>query len=502
MNVHETDFSRVNRETRAFLDRTPAHFINGRFVAPVRGGTIEVVDPSSGKRISAIAAGTAEDIDQAVAAAKAALQAPEWGGLSPDARERLIHRLADLVELNADAIAELEILDNGMTTSFARNLNVGGAINVLRYMAGWPSKITGRTIPVGLPIPGSKYFAATVREPVGVVGAVIPWNVPFMMAIWKIAPALAAGCTIVVKPAEDACLSVLKLAELVAEAGFPPGVVNIVTGYGAEAGDALVKHPDVAKISFTGSTVTGKRIGALASGSLKKVTLELGGKSPTIVFADAELDRAAAGAADLIFLNSGQVCVAGSRLFVERKALDQVVDAVAKRASSLKMGPGIDPATELGPLVSARQQQRVQSYIEGAKSAGATVLSGGQEVAGGGFYVRPTIAVDVKPDMALVQEEIFGPVLSVMPFDDLEEVVAMANSTVYGLAATVWTRDLKKSHELIPRLKCGYVAVNTDAVPHWALPQGGFKQSGVGKDLGAESVDGCLDTKTVLVRYD
>jgi phenylacetaldehyde dehydrogenase len=502
MNMLETDFSRINRATRAFLERGPAHYIGGRFVPAVKGGTIAMLDPSSGKPISTIAAGTAEDIDAAVAAAKEALGAPAWGGLAPDGRERLINRLADLVEANADLIAELEILDNGMTTHFARNLNVGGSIGVLRYMAGWPSRITGRTIPVGLPIPGSKYFAATVREPVGVVGAVIPWNVPFMMAIWKIAPALAAGCTVVVKPAEDACLSVLKLAELVGEAGFPPGVVNIVTGYGSEAGDALVKHPDVAKISFTGSTVTGKRIGALASGALKKVTLELGGKSPTIVFADAELDRAAAGASDLIFLNSGQVCVAGSRLFVERKALDQVVDAVSKRANSLKMGPGIDPSTELGPLVSARQQQRVQSYIEGARSAGATLVAGGQSTDGGGFYVRPTVAVDVKPDMKVVQEEIFGPVLSVMPFDDLEEVIAMANNTVYGLAATVWTRDLKKTHELIPRLKAGYVAVNTDAVPHWALPQGGFKQSGVGKDLGAESVDGCLDTKTVLVRYD
>jgi len=502
MTALETDFSRVSGASRAFLERAPAHFIDGQFVAAVKGGTIATVDPSSGKPISAIAAGTAEDIDAAVAAAKRALSSSAWAGLAPDGRERLMHRLADLIEENIDAIAEIEILDNGMTANFARNLNVGGSINVLRYMAGWPSKITGRTIPVGLPIPGSKYFAATVHEPVGVVGAIIPWNVPFMMAIWKIAPALAAGCTVVVKPAEDACLSVLKLGELVAKAGFPPGVVNIVTGYGAEAGDALVKHPDVAKISFTGSTVIGKRIGALASGALKKVTLELGGKSPTIVFADAELDRAAAGASDLIFLNSGQVCVAGSRLFVERKALDQVVDAVSKRANSLKIGPGLDPATELGPLVSARQQQRVQSYIEGAKSAGATLVAGGQSIDSGGFYVRPTIAVDVKSDMQVVQEEIFGPVLSVMPFDDLEEVIAMANNTVYGLAATVWTRDLKKMHEIVPRLKCGYVAVNTDAVPHWALPQGGVKQSGVGKDLGAESVDSCLETKTLLVRYD
>jgi phenylacetaldehyde dehydrogenase len=502
MTMLETDLSRLDRKTRAFLDSKHGNFIDGTGRPTAKGGTIPVYDPSSGKPISAIAAGTAEDIGSAVAAAKKALSSPAWGGLHPDERERLIHRLADLVEANAGLLAELEIIDNGMTGHFARNLNVGGSIAVLRYMAGWPSKISGRTVDLGLPIPGSKYFAATVREPVGVVGAIIPWNVPLMLAIWKIAPALAAGCTIVVKPAEDACLSVLKLAELVAEAGFPPGVVNVVTGYGAEAGEALVKHPDVAKISFTGSTVTGKRIGALASGALKKVTLELGGKSPTIVFADAELDRAAAGAADLIFLNSGQVCVAGSRLFVERKALDQVVDAVSKRAASLKVGPGLDTTTEIGPLVSARQQKRVQSYVDGARLAGATLAAGGQAVDSGGYYVRPTVVVDVKPDMAVVQEEIFGPVLSVMPFDDIEEVIAMANNTVYGLAATVWTTNLKKAHMLIPRIKAGYVAINSDAVPHTALPQGGFKQSGVGKDLGAESLDGFLDTKTVLIRYD
>jgi phenylacetaldehyde dehydrogenase len=323
-----------------------------------------------------------------------------------------------------------------------------------------------------------------------------------MSAIWKIAPALAAGCTVVVKPAEDACLSVLKLAELAAEAGLPPGVLNVVTGTGIDAGEPLVKHPDVAKISFTGSTFTGKRIGALASGNLKKVTLELGGKSPTIVFGDAELDRAAAAASDLIFLNSGQVCVAGSRLYVERRALDQVVDAVTRRAASLKVGSGFHPETEIGPLVSARQRNRVRGYVEGAKAAGATVLTGGEPIESSGYYVRPTVVVDVRQDMQLVQEEVFGPVLAVMPFDDLDEVVALANQTAYGLAATVWTTDLRKTHELIPRLKCGFVAINSDAIPHPALPQGGFKQSGVGKDLGAEAIDGCLDTKTVLIRYD
>jgi phenylacetaldehyde dehydrogenase len=278
--------------------------------------------------------------------------------------------------------------------------------------------------------------------------------------------------------------------------------VNVVTGTGQAAGDPLVRHPDVAKISFTGSTATGRAIGALASGALKKVTLELGGKSPTIVFADAELDRAAEGAADLIFLNSGQVCVAGSRLYVERRAVDRVVEAVAKRAASLKVGAGLDPATQIGPLVSARQQSRVRAYVEGAKSAGATLLAGSEPLEAAGFYVRPTVLVDVRQEMKVVQEEVFGPVLAVMPFDDVDEVVARANDTVYGLAATIWTQDLKKAHGLIPRLKCGYVAINSDAIPHAALPQGGFKQSGVGKDLGLEAVEGCLDTKTVLIRYD
>jgi phenylacetaldehyde dehydrogenase len=502
MNAMETDFGRLDARTLRFFERTPAHFIGGSWVVAASGKTLPVVDPSSGKPVSAIAAGDAQDIDRAVAAARAALESPAWSKLSPDRRERLMHRLADLIEANVDLLAELEVVDNGMTSHFARNLNIAGAIGVLRYMAGWPSKIAGRTVSLGLPIPGSEFFAATVREPVGVVGAIVPWNVPFMSTMWKIAPALAAGCALVVKPAEDACLSVLKLAELIAQAGFPPGVVNVVTGAGVDAGEPLVRHPDVAKISFTGSTVTGQRIGALASGGLKKVTLELGGKSPNIIFADAELERAAAAAADLIFLNSGQVCVAGSRLLVQRRAYDQVVDAVARRASSLTIGAGQDSASEIGPLVSARQQARVRGYVDGASAAGAAILTGGAPVDSSGFYVRPTVIVGVRQDMPVVQEEIFGPVVAAMPFDDVEEAVALANGTSYGLAATVWTQNLKTTHALIPRLKCGFVAVNSDAIPHPALPQGGYKQSGVGKDLGAEAVDGCLDTKTVLIRYD
>jgi phenylacetaldehyde dehydrogenase len=502
VTAYETDFARLDRRTVEFLRRTPAHFIDGRWQQAASGRTIDVLDPSSAKSISAIAAGTAADIDSAVAAAKAALESPAWKGLSPDRRERLIHRLADLVEANIDLLTELEVVDNGMTAHFARNLALAGAVGVLRYMAGWPSKIAGRTVDMGLPIPGSKYFAATVREPVGVVAAIVPWNVPMMTTIWKLAPALAAGCTVVIKPAEDACLSVLKLAELVAEAGFPPGVVNVVTGTGLEAGEPLVTHPDVAKISFTGSTGTGRRIGALASGQLKKVTLELGGKSPNIIFADADLDRAAAAASDLIYLNSGQVCVAGSRLYVQRQVLDRVVDTVTRKAASLQLGSGFDPATEIGPLVSARQMARVRAYVDDARAEGATVLTGGEPVDASGFFVRPAVVVDVRQDMKLVQEEVFGPVLAVMPFDDLDEVVELANDTAYGLAATVWTQNLRTTHEMIDRLKAGFVAINTDAVPHPALPQGGFKQSGVGKDLSAEAVESCLDTKTVLIRYD
>ncbi|MBI4921511.1 MAG: aldehyde dehydrogenase family protein [Devosia nanyangense] len=502
MNSFDTDFHRLDPRTVEFLKRAPRHFIGGEWQDAAGGGTIPVINPATAEVISAIAAGTAADIDRAVAAAKAALEAPSWKGLSPDQRERLMHRLADLVEANIPLLTEFEVLDNGMTMHFAKNLALAGAVGVLRYMAGWPSKIHGRTVDLGLPIPGSKFFAATMREPVGVVGAIVPWNVPFMTTIWKVAPALAAGCTVVVKPAEDACLSVLKLAELVAEAGFPPGVVNVVTGTGIAAGEPLVSHPDVAKISFTGSTVTGKRIGAQASGSLKKVTLELGGKSPNVIFADADLDRAATAASDLIFLNSGQVCVAGSRLCVERKVLDRVVDAVSMRAASLKVGSGFDPATEIGPLVSARQQQRVRAYIEDAKAEGATVLTGGEPVDSAGFFVRPAVVVDTRQDMKLVQEEVFGPVLAVMPFDDLDQVTGLANDTAYGLAATVWTTNLKTAHEMISRLRSGFVAINSDAIPHPALPQGGFKQSGVGKDLSVEAIEGCLDTKTVLIRYD
>ncbi|HEY1720653.1 MAG TPA: aldehyde dehydrogenase family protein [Magnetospirillaceae bacterium] len=502
MGKLDNDLSRLGRSTRAFLDKGGMHFIDGALTKPGSGQALDVRDPSSGKVISSLSAGTASDIDQAVTAAKRALSALAWHGLSPADRERLITRLADLCEANIDQLAELEIVDNGMPAGFARNLNVAGAIGVLRYMAGWPTKIAGRTISMGMPIPGSAFFAATVKEPVGVVGAITPWNVPLMSAIWKIAPALAAGCTVVLKPSEEACLSVLRLAELIAEAGFPPGVVNIVTGTGPEAGEALVRHPDVSKISFTGSNPVGRRIGALATGDLKKVTLELGGKSPNVVFADADLDRAADAAAQLIFMNSGQVCVAGSRLYVQRAAYDQVVDRVVARAKSLRIGPGLAADTELGPLVSAKQQSRVLGYVDEAKAQGATLLTDNPRLEADGYYVRPTVVAGTRADMRIVQEEVFGPVLAVMPFDDMEEAITLANQTVYGLAATIWTRDLKKAHTMLPRITCGYVAVNSDAIPYPGLPHGGRKQSGIGRDLGEEAVEGCLEVKSYLVRYD
>jgi phenylacetaldehyde dehydrogenase len=497
MAIDSNDYSRLNPAARAFLERSHGHFIDGQWQSPT--ASIAVVDPSTGRQVSAIGAGTAADIDGAVQAAHRAFNHPSWRGLAPLDRERLMVRLAELIEANAALLAQVESVDNGMPLGFAE-INVGGAAGVLRYMAGWPSKIVGDTVDVKMPFPGSQFFAYTTREAVGVVGAIVPWNVPLMMAIWKLAPALAAGCTVVLKPAEDASLTALILADLIQQAGFPNGVVNIVTGYGAEAGDALVRHPLVAKISFTGSTETGKYINRLATDSLKKVTLELGGKSPTIVFDDADLEQAIRGAANAIFTNSGQICVAGARLYVHRGVYEQVLEGVARQADSLQLGAGLNAGSQMGPLINARQLERVQGYVQRAVQGGASLVTQGRSPQGEGFFAAPVVLADVKQADDVVQQEIFGPVLAVLPFDDLEEAAALANDTAYGLAASVWSRDLSRVHRLIPLLKCGKVSVNTEGFPYPALPEGGTKQSGFGRDLGREGLDGYLESKTVLVR--
>jgi phenylacetaldehyde dehydrogenase len=487
----------LSEGVHAALARPPAHFIDGRWIESAT--TIPVVDPATGAAVSAIARGGAAEIDAAVSAAARALKSREWQSLGPAGRERLLLRLADLIEAKAEDIAQIETIDNGMPLWLSSAVVVPGALSVYRYFAGWPSKLTGETMEISAPPNFGKMFGFTRREPVGVVGAIIPWNVPFMMAAWKLAPALAAGCTVVLKPAEDTSLSALLLARLAAEAGFPAGVINVVTGYGREAGDALVRHPGVAKISFTGSTATGRRIGAITGEQLKKVTLELGGKSPTIIFDDADLDAAVAGAATSIFMNSGQICVAGSRLYVQEGVYDAVMDRLRQHVATLKVGAGLAPDIFMGPLVNAAQRDRVLGFIAAARAT-TDVFQGHTPQSASGFFVPPTLIVGAEHAAPITQEEVFGPVMSVYRFRDFDEVLAAANGTEYGLAAYVWSRDINRALTMAAALECGKVMINNPGFPYPALPEGGYKSSGYGKDLGRESIEQCLQTKAVLVR--
>ena len=496
MAIARNDYSRLGLAARQFLERAHGHFIAGEWLHG--GPCLDVVDPSSGESISSIAAGDAAQVDMAVQAARQAFDSPAWRNLPPLERERLMLRLAALIEEHAEMLAQIESVDNGMPEWFAA-INTGGAASVLRYMAGWPSKIVGDTVDVKMPFPG-QFFAYTSREPVGVVGAIVPWNVPLMMAVWKLAPALAAGCTLVLKPAEDSSLTALILADLVRQAGFPPGVVNVVTGLGREAGEALVRHPLVNKISFTGSTATGKHINRLATDSLKKVTLELGGKSPTIVFDDADLDSAISGAANAIFTNAGQICVAGARLYVQRGVFERVLEGVARHADGIVLGAGLNPGSQMGPLINLRQRDRVQGCIDGAVARGGELISQRRLDQEDGFFVVPAVVAGLAQGDALVQEEVFGPVLTVQPFDDLEEAAALANDTAYGLAACVFSQNINRVHQILPKLKSGKVSVNHAGFPYPALPEGGTKQSGFGRDLGREGLDGYLESKTVLMQ--
>lgn len=491
------DISVLSREARAALDREPAFFIDGEWHAA--RSILPVIDPSSGEQIGRIGAGGSAEIDAAVSAASAALSGAAWRRMGPVGRERLLLRLAELIETKAETIAQVETVDNGMPGWFARDLNTMGAAQTYRYYAGWPSKLTGKTMDVSGPPGWGKLIGMTRREPVGVVGAIIPWNVPFMMAAWKLAPALAAGCTIVLKPAEDTSLSAMLLADLIVEAGFPPGVVNIVSGRGPEAGEALAAHPGVAKISFTGSTATGRHIGEIAGRNLKKVTLELGGKSPTIIFDDADLEKAVVGAANAIFLNSGQVCVAGSRLYVQAGAYEDVMARLAAHLPTVTVGAGLGQGNFMGPLVSDKQRQRVRSYIDRAVADGLTVLQG-QSVAGSkGYFVSPTIVAGADATHPVTCEEIFGPVLSVYRFDDTTDLIAAANDTEYGLAASLWSRSVERAFSVAEALQCGKVSINNPGFPYPGLPEGGYKASGFGRDLGADAVEQNLQSKTILL---
>jgi len=484
----------------SFLRRPGRLLIGGEWVESKSSVRIPVFDPATGAEMASVADANAADVDRAVAAARAAFETGPWSTMLPAAREALLWRLSDLIQKNAEELAELESLDNGKTKFMASVVDVPGAVNHFRYMAGWATKIEGSTIEVSIGGPvGGRVNAFTRREPVGVVAQIIPWNFPLVMAAWKLAPALAVGCTCVLKPAEQTPLTALRLGELVIEAGFPPGVVNILTGYGETTGAALVKHPGVDKIAFTGSTAVGKLINKQATDTLKRVSLELGGKSPVIVLPDADPSMVIGGAAGAIFFNAGQVCAAGSRLYVHRKIFDQVVEGVGSAAEGIKLGPGLDPATQMGPLVSREQQDRVLEYIESGRKEGASIVAGGEAPSHEGYYVKPTVMADVKRTMRVVQEEIFGPVLVAQRFDDINEVAALANDTQYGLGASIWSNDLTAVHRLIPKIRAGTIWVNVHGPVDANMPFGGFKHSGLGREHGRVGIEMYTELKSVCM---
>jgi phenylacetaldehyde dehydrogenase len=494
MAVSETAVT-VDAAVNQFIGEPRKMLIDGKWVAAASGKTFPVYNPATGEVLAQVAEGEKEDINRAVAAARKAFDSGPWRRMSPSQRGRLITKLADLLEAHTEEFAQLESLDNGKPLTVARAADVPLAVDQFRYMAGWATKIEGNTIPLS----AGKYFAYTLREPVGVVGQIIPWNFPLLMAAWKLGPALAAGCTIVLKPAEQTPLTALRLGELIGEAGFPDGVINIVPGYGETAGAALAAHDDVDKVAFTGSTEVGRLILHAASGNLKKVSLELGGKSPNIVLKDMDIEKAILGASSAIFFNQGQCCSAGSRLYVEKDIFDQVVEGVAAQAKKIRVGNGFDPKTQMGPLVSEEQLQRVTGYMESGVSEGAQSLSGGHRHGEQGYFVQPTVLVDVQQHMKVVQEEIFGPVVTAMPFNDLDEILPIAHDTVYGLAAGIWTNDLSKAHRLASQLRAGTVWINCYNVFDAALPFGGYKQSGWGREMGHEVLEHYTEVKSVCI---
>jgi phenylacetaldehyde dehydrogenase len=488
-------------EVAAWLARPKHNLIGGKWVPAASGKAFDVFNPADASIIARVPDSEREDISRAVAAARRAFDSGPWRRMTPSERGRLVWRIGDLILEHADELAELESLDNGKPRAVARVADVPLAADLFHYMAGWATKIEGHTIPISVPYaPGARFHAFTLREPLGVVGQIIPWNFPLLMAAWKLGPALATGNCVILKPAEQTPLSALRLGELMLEAGLPDGVVNLVTGFGETAGAALAAHEDVDKIAFTGSTEVGRLIVQAAAGNLKKVSLELGGKSPNIVFKDTgDLEAAITGAANAIFFNHGQCCCAGSRLMVERDIFDVVVTGVAERARKIKLGPGLDPQTEMGPLVSKEQLLRVTQYLSQGKEDGACYVAGGEPGSGRGYFVQPTVVKDVNPKMSIVREEIFGPVVVAEPFTKPEELIAHANATPYGLAAGIWTRDIGKAHRIAAELKAGTVWINCYNVFDAALPFGGYKQSGWGREMGHEALELYTETKAVVI---
>ncbi|HXW82009.1 MAG TPA: aldehyde dehydrogenase family protein [Acidimicrobiales bacterium] len=490
----------LDHHVKEFTETTHQLFIGGQWVDAASGETFTTPNPATGDALATVASGGAEDIDRAVRAARGAFENGPWSRMTPSERGRIIWKIGDLILEHLEEIAQLEALDNGKALAAARGGDVPLAADLFHYMAGWATKIEGSTINISVPyMPGAEFHAYTLREPIGVVGQIIPWNFPVLMAAWKLGPALTTGNCVVLKPAEQTPLSALFLAQLIAEAGVPEGVVNVVTGFGETAGAPLAAHPGVDKVAFTGSTEVGKLIVEAAAGNLKKVSLELGGKSPNVVFADAP-EAAIAGAANAIFFNHGQCCCAGSRLYVEQDRFDDVVSGVAEIAKSIKVGDGFASDTQMGPLVSDEQLRRVTGYLDSGRADGAEVVTGGGRLGDRGYFFEPTVITRTRPEMQIVREEIFGPVVVAEPFQSLDEIAAAANDTDYGLAAGVWTSDLSKAHAMAKRLRVGTVWLNCYNVLDSALPFGGYKQSGWGREMGREVLEAYTEVKAVCAQ--
>ncbi|WP_081709592.1 aldehyde dehydrogenase family protein [Mesorhizobium erdmanii] len=499
--MNERTVPPISAAAAAFLARSHRPFINGRFVDGPAGDGLAVDDSASGEIVAHVPESGPELVDQAVGAARAALEGP-WASMRPVDRQNLMLRLADAVEADADLLAEIESIENGKSLGVARMLSAGGTVDWLRYYAGWATKIEGSTFQVSIPVPpGAKHHAMTVMEPVGVVGAIVPWNFPLLIGMWKIAPALACGCTVVLKPPQETPLGLLRLAELIEAVGFPPGVVNIVTGSGSVTGEALIRHPGIDKLTFTGSTEVGKRVGHAAVDRVARFTLELGSKSPMILLSDMEdgIEQLLVGLG--MFFNQGQVCTSAARLLIEKSIYDRTLARLAEIADGMMMGAGRDADAQINPLVSAKHRNSVQGFIERSLAAGVERVSGARAVPAKGHYVAPTILHHVRPDMEIVREEVFGPVVAAMPVADLDEAIRIANDTRYGLSASIWTRDMGKAMTAIHGLKVGTVWVNSHNTLDPAAPFGGFKQSGIGREHGRAAIEGYLETKTAIMRY-
>lgn len=482
-------------EVTKFIEAGPKMTIGGKQLDAASGRVFEAIDPSTGQAVAEVPRGESPDVDAAVNAAREAFEDRRWSGLRPGKRAEILFKLGELIKRHVPELSQLEALDSGKPIALASG-EIWAAGEAFRYFSGWPTKVFGETNPTD-----DKMFVYSLREPVGVCAGIIPWNFPLIMAAWKVAPALAFGNTVVLKPAEQTPLTALRLGQLALEAGVPEGVVNVVSGFGEEAGAALAAHNNVDKIAFTGSTEVGKKILAASTGNLKRVTLELGGKSPNIVFSDADMRRAAKGSMMGVFSNSGQICTAGSRILVEKNIHDEFVDSLVSATESMKLGPGLDEETGLGPVVSAEQLERVTRYIDIGKSEGAELVTGGERATelGDGYFVRPTVFTGVRNDMQIAQEEIFGPVAAVIEVDDVEHAIAVANDTIYGLAAAIWTTDLAKAHRVARGIRAGTVWVNTAGLYDPAVSFGGFKQSGYGRELGLHSMEAYTEQKSVWI---